>query len=352
MSQSIEWLNNPIAQVNHEVLKFAEQRQTVLTKPAGSLGRLEDVAITIAGMQGNEKPDLTRIQCSIFAADHGIAAEGVSAFPQVVTGEMIRNFSSGGAAICVLSRAIGANLEVINLGTVNDLGSLAGVTNCIIGLGTENFSTQPAMNEQQLARAIDIGRQAVERARLEDFQLFIGGEMGIANTSSATAVTSALLKMTPEKIAGPGTGLDKEGVNHKAQVISRALELHKTEMQTALDILKCVGGFEIAALTGAYISCAQNGIPALVDGFISSAAALLANEILPGVNKWLLFSHASAEPGHKIILEALNARPLLDLNMRLGEGSGAATAVPLLQLACKLHNEMASFAEASVSNKG
>ena len=352
MSLDIEWLNIPAAEINHDVLRRAEHRQSLLTKPAGSLGGLEDVAIKIASMQGNDKPDLSRIQCSIFAADHGIATEGVSAFPQVVTGEMIRNFSSGGAAISVLSRAIGANLEVINLGTVNDLGFLSGVKNCVLGPGTANFSKQAAMNEQQLSRAIHVGRQAVEPAKLEEFQLFIGGEMGIANTSSATAIVSALLGITPEKIAGPGTGLDEQGVSHKAKIINQSLNLHHAEMKTPLDILKCVGGFEIAALVGGYISCAQIGLPALVDGFISTSAALVAEKILPGVNQWLLFSHTSAEPGHKIILDELNAKPLLDLNMRLGEGSGGATAVPLLQIACKLHNEMASFEEASVSNKG
>jgi len=352
MSLEIEWLKTPVAEINFDVLRLAEHRQAVLTKPAGSLGRLEEVASKIASMQGNEKPDISHIQCSIFAADHGVAIEGVSAFPQIVTGEMIRNFSSGGAAICVLSRAIGANLEVLNLGTVNDLGALSGVKNCIIGPGTANFSKQAAMNEQQLSRAIHTGRQAVERAKLERFQLFIGGEMGIANTSSATAIVSALLGIPPEKISGPGTGLDEQGVKHKAKIITQSLKLHHAEMKTPLDILKCVGGFEIAALVGAYISCAQIGIPALVDGFISTTAALLAEKILPGVKQWLLFSHASAEPGHKILLDTLNVKPLLDLNMRLGEGSGAATAVPLIQLACKLHNEMASFEQANVSNKG
>ena len=351
MSLQIEWLNIPVAEINHDILHLAKNRQAILTKPAGSLGRLEDIAIKIASMQGNSKPDISRIQCSIFAADHGIATEGVSAFPQIVTGEMIRNFSSGGAAICVLSRAIGANLEVLNLGTINELGALKNVKNCTLGPGTENFVKEPAMNEQQLSRAIHTGRQAVERAKLEDYQLFIGGEMGIANTSSATAIACALLEIAPEKLAGPGTGLDKQAVSNKAQIILKGLNLHKAEMKTPLDILRCVGGFEIAALVGAYISCAQIGIPALVDGYISTISALLADRILPGVNKWLLFSHASAEPGHQIILNALNAKPLLDLNMRLGEGSGAATTVPLLQLACKLHNEMASFTEASVSNK-
>ena len=196
-----------------------------------------------------------------------------------------------------------------------------------------------------------VGRHAVERAKLDNCQLFIGGDMGIANTTSATAIGCALLDVKPEYLAGPGTGLDQQGVKHKAEVIVEALTLHKEKMQSPLDVLQCVGGFEIAALAGAYITCAQIGIPALVDGFITSSAALLACRLVPGVEQWLLYSHTSAEPGHRLMLEALNAKPLLDLNMRLGEGSGAATAVPLLQLACELHNEMASFEEASVSVK-
>jgi len=351
MITKMDWLTTPVAELNEEIEEAAKQHQLILTKPAGSLGRLEEVAILLAAMQGINKPVVANVHCTIFAADHGVALEGVSAFPQVVTGEMIKNFASGGAAICVLTNSIDAKLEVINLGTVNELGALNGVKNNILGPGAANFAQKPAMNDEQLSRAMAVGRQAVERAKLDKCDVFIGGDMGIANTTSATAIACALLDLKPESLAGPGTGLDVNGVNHKANVIARALILHKERTGTPLGILQCVGGFEIAALVGAYITCAQIGVPALVDGFITSSAALIACRLVPGVEKWLLYSHTSAEPGHRLMLEALNAKPLLDLNMRLGEGSGAATAVPILQLACKLHNEMASFAEASVSNK-
>ena len=345
----IEWLNTPAKKIDQNYIQLAEKQQTTLTKPAGSLGQLEAFAIRFAGMQATETPTISKIHCCVFAADHGIATEGVSAFPQVVTGEMIRNFASGGAAISVLTKNIGASLEVINLGTINTLEEIENVKTCSLGKGTKNFLNEPAMSEEQLSRAIHIGRQAVERAKLEDCQLYIGGEMGIGNTTSATAISCVLLNISPELLSGPGTGLDSKGIEHKANIISQALTKHNDEMITPLDVLKNLGGFEIAALVGAYITCAQIGIPCVVDGYISTVAALLACRILPETQHWLIFSHASAEPGHKTLLSSLHVKPVLNLGMRLGEGSGAATCVPLLQLACELHNNMASFAEASVS---
>ena len=207
------------------------------------------------------------------------------------------------------------------------------------------------MTEEQLAQALQAGQAAALRAKQDGAQLFIGGEMGIANTTSASAIACALLQESPQLLAGPGTGLDGKGVERKAAVIQRALDLHRANLVQPLDVLRHLGGFEIAALSGAYLAAAQNGLPVLVDGFISSVAALAAVHIQSGVRDWLLFAHASAEPGHRRVLAALDAEPLLQLGMRLGEGSGAATAVPLLQLACALHNNMATFAEAGVSDK-
>jgi nicotinate-nucleotide--dimethylbenzimidazole phosphoribosyltransferase len=287
----------------------------------------------------------------VFAADHGIAAEGVSAFPQAVTVEMVRNFARGGAAISVLAKELAADLEVINLGTVIEHEALGGVIDQRISAGTANFSQQPAMTPQQLTVALQAGRDAVQRARQSGAQLFIGGDMGIANTTSASALACALLNEAPELLAGPGTGLDQQGVSHKVDVIKKSIERHKAELASPLSILQHLGGYEIAALTGAYIAAAQAGLPVLVDGFITSVAALFAVKIEPEVKQWMLFSHASAEPGHAIIMQALKAKPLLDFGMRLGEGSGAATVVPLIRLACALHNGMATFEQAGVSNK-
>jgi nicotinate-nucleotide--dimethylbenzimidazole phosphoribosyltransferase len=348
---TIDWLNIPAATPDAGARDAAIARQAVLTKPPGALGSLEEIAIHLAALQGAALPNIEHAHITVFAGDHGIVTEGVSAFPQAVTAEMVKNFARGGAAICVVARAVGASLEVINLGTAFDTGPLERVKNYTLGPGTANFTQEPAMNAHQLACALAAGRHAVERARLKGAQLFIGGEMGIGNTTAASALACALLDALPERLAGPGTGLDAHGVVHKTEVIRRALDRHSAHHGIPLEALRRLGGFEIAALTGSYIACAHIGLPVLVDGFISSVAALVATRLCAGAREWMFFSHASAEPGHRAVLDALDAQPLLDLGMRLGEGSGAAVAVPLLRLACALHNEMATFAEAGVSGK-
>jgi nicotinate-nucleotide--dimethylbenzimidazole phosphoribosyltransferase len=350
MSPTPSWLTDEPKPIDAEATAGARQRQGQLTKPPGALGELETLAITLAGWQGRIAPGIERVHISVFAADHGVTEEGVSAFPAAVTAEMIRNFVRGGAAISVLARALGATLEVINLGTIGQ-AVIAGARDAQLGPGSANFVNGPAMTEVQFAAALEAGRESVERARAAGAQLYIGGDMGIGNTTAAAAVACALLSARPETLAGPGTGLDERGVAHKAAVIRRALERHSGNLRTAHEVLRCLGGFEIAALAGAYVRCAQLGLPALIDGFISSTAALVAARMCPGAQAWWLFAHRSREPGHSAILAALEARPLLDLGMRLGEGSGAAIAVPLLRLACALHAGMATFAEAEVSAK-
>jgi nicotinate-nucleotide--dimethylbenzimidazole phosphoribosyltransferase len=345
------WLTQPCAALNETARSAALSRQGQLTKPPGSLGRLEDIAVQLAAWQGVEQPAMERIYIGIFAADHGVAEEGVSLFPQAVTAEMVRNFARGGAAISVLAQQLNATLEVINLGTVSAVEPLEKVRDERIAAGTANFARQPAMSAEQCAAALHAGRNAVLRAKQQGAQLFIGGEMGIANTTSASAIASALLSAEPAVLAGAGTGVDSAGVTHKAQVIAKALSLHNVAHDQPLEVLRAVGGFEIAGLSGAYIAAAQNGMPALVDGFISSVAALVAVRINPAVRNWLLFGHTSAEQGHQRVLATLEAQALLQLGMRLGEGSGAAVAVPLLQLACALHGGMATFAEAGVSEQ-
>ena len=348
---TMHWLETPAHPIDQAILAAAQARQGQLTKPPGSLGYLEQIAVRLAAMQGTQQPDLSRVRITVFAADHGIADEGVSAFPQAVTGQMIANFAHGGAAISVLARNLGARLEVVDVGSKTDSAALPGVIVSKAGEGTANFRRHPAMSDAQLAAALQTGRDAVTRALKDDAQLFIGGEMGIANTSAATAVACALLGKSALEIAGPGTGLDAAGVVRKAKVIDDALALHRPALTSPLAILRHVGGFEIAALAGAYIASAQSGLPVLVDGFIASSAALLALRIRPDVADWLFFGHASAEPGYVHLMQALNARPLLNLGLRLGEGSGAAAALPILRLAAALHGQMATFAEAGVAGK-
>lgn len=349
--KDIKWLENKIEKISPDAIEAAQNQQNSLTKPPGSLGRLEEVAIRLSAMQKTDTPKVNQIQISVFAADHGIAAENVSVFPQVVTLEMVKNFASGGAAISVLAKHLGAKLEVINLGTINQPDPMPGVRDERIAAGTENFRQQEAMTKAQMADALNSGKLAAERAIKNSVGLFIGGDMGIANTTSATAIACALLNESAEQLAGPGTGLSRAGVSHKAKVIDESLRLHKNKMQSPLDILRCVGGFEIAALSGAYLFCAQNDVPVVVDGFISSVAALMAIHINAQVKEWMFFSHASAEPGHKLIMHSIGAKPLLDLGMRLGEASGAASVIPLMKVACELHNNMATFEQAGVTNK-
>jgi nicotinate-nucleotide--dimethylbenzimidazole phosphoribosyltransferase len=349
LNASAAWWETPAAETDSAARGAAEARQGILTKPPGALGRLESVAIQLAAMQGCERPLLDAVEIVVYAADHGVVAEGVSAFPQVVTYEMVKNFANGGAAINVLARQLDARLMVVNLGTVVEADELPGVYNRPIAAGTANFARQPAMTRAQFDAALQVGRDMVEQGMARGMQLYVGGEMGIGNTTSAAAIGCALLGVDAGVMAGPGTGLDADGVSHKARVIEAALKLHGSTADSPAEVLRCFGGFEIAALAGSYIRCAQAGIPVLVDGFISTSAALCATRICAGVERWLLYSHASAEPGHATLLQALDAEPLLDLGMRLGEGSGAAVAVALLRQACALHNDMATFAEAGVS---
>ncbi|MBF0126684.1 MAG: nicotinate-nucleotide--dimethylbenzimidazole phosphoribosyltransferase [Magnetococcales bacterium] len=344
------WLRDPIPEPSMRHMQEAGRRQDQLTKPAGSLGRMEELAIDLAGLQSSASPTAERVRIAVFAGDHGVTAAGISPFPQSVTVEMLRNFSRGGAAICVLARKLNAVLEVIDVGAARDPGPLPGVITRRAGSGTKDFRSHPAMNRAELAIALQAGADAARRADEAGTDLFIGGEMGIGNTTSAAAIVCALLKTAPVLIAGPGAGLNAEGVSRKAEVIDQALRHHGKHLNHPLDVLCALGGFEIVALVGAFIAAAQRRLPILLDGFIVSAAALAALHLRPELKPWLLFAHHSAEPGHLAILNAMEARPLLSLGMRLGEASGAAVAVPLLRLACALHCEMATFAEAGISS--
>ncbi|NVK44139.1 MAG: nicotinate-nucleotide--dimethylbenzimidazole phosphoribosyltransferase [Oceanospirillaceae bacterium] len=346
------WIRAAIRAPDRDAERAARQRQARLTKPAGALGELEALALRLAGLQGRECPRLERCQISVFAADHGIAAAGVSAYPQAVTAQMILNFAAGGAAVSVLARHSGARFEVVNLGTVEPLPAGTEVLDRTLGPGTADFSMTDAMTPAQLEAALGVGGERVEAALEAGCDLFIAGEMGIGNTSAATALAALLLDLPPAQLLGAGTGVDAAGLARKQALIERALARHRTASNDTLELLRRLGGFEVAAMTGACLRAGQLGVPVLVDGFIVTAAALVAVRLQPALRDWLFFSHRSAEPGHRLLLEALDARPLLALDMRLGEGSGAALAWPLLQSACRLHGEMATFDEAGVSGPG
>lgn len=345
------WYNAPIAPPSSSHSQAALARQAQLTKPAGSLGLLESLAVTLASHQHSEQPQLGRCHITLFAGDHGIAQHPVSAFPQSVTQEMIRNFASGGAAISVLARDNQTTLNIINLGTVSPMEALPGVLQLQLAPGSEDLSQRAAMSDSICQQALLAGAKSVHDIAPGD--VFIAGEMGIGNTSSAAALSSALLNLELSQTVGTGTGIDPQHRQLKQSLIQAGLDrcdaLSTHSPLSPLQYLAQLGGLEIAAMSGSFIAAAQRGVSILLDGYICSAAALVACQINPGVRPWILASHRSQEPGHSKILNHLNLQPLLDLQLRLGEGSGAALCIPLLRQACSLHNNMATFAQASVS---
>ncbi len=353
-----EWISDPVHAPSAAHRDGAQSRQAELTKPPGSLGRLEAIAVELAALQAAERPAVGDCRIALFAADHGIVEDGVSAFDEVVTLQMMRNFAAGGAAICALAEEVGAGLELIDVGTRWSGETPATVRDERIAAGTANMRLGPARSEAQLAAALEAGRRAADRAADDGITTFIAGEMGIGNTTAAAALTGALLNKPAPGLVGPGTGHDPQGLRRKVEAVDETLELHRGELGGPAALAdpweagRRVGGLEIAAMAGAYIRCAQRGQVIILDGFISGAAALLAERLRPGARQWMLFGHRSKEPGHERLLAALGGQPILDLGMRLGEGTGAAAAIPLLRQACAVHNRMATFSEAGVTPEG
>ena len=348
------WFGQACGQPSQEHRQRAMARQRQLTKPEGALGRLETLAIELAALQASDRPQAAQVPVIVFAGDHGVAARGVSAYPPEVTVQMLHNFAAGGAAIAVLARELGLPLHVWDVGS-RAAAPVAGVVTDKVRAGTEDFSTAAAMSETDLDAVFEAGRRAVEGACGNGADLLVLGEMGIGNTTAASALGAVLGPASLDELVGIGTGLDAVRMVQKKNIISRALTLHGAAVDAApvpgREALRRVGGLEIAAMSAAMIAAAQRGVPVLVDGFIVSAAALAAVRINPGVQAWLLFSHQSAERGHIRLLELLQAQPLLQLDLRLGEGSGAALALPLVRMACALHNQMATFEEAAVADR-
>jgi len=343
-----QWFPASTASVGLDQVRAAIDQKT---KPPGSLGQLELIAAQLALLQNTLTPSVNNTRIIVFGADHGIAEEGVSAFPSEVTAQMMANFANGGAAVSVLSKANGTSVEVVDAGVNGDLSQLASVINAKVAAGTANFSTTAAMNTAELQVALDVGKQAVQRAMDNNTDCIGLGEMGIANTSSASAIVALLLDVPASTVTGRGTGVDDEALRHKTNVIQNAIELHRPACGDVLSTLQYVGGFEIAAITGAILEASKHQLPVLVDGFICTAAALAAVRYEPATRACLLFAHQSAESGHAVVLDALQATPMLKLQMRLGEGSAAALAYPLLRSACAMMTNMSTFADAGVSDK-
>jgi nicotinate-nucleotide--dimethylbenzimidazole phosphoribosyltransferase len=324
-----------------------------LTKPRGSLGMLEDIAAQIMAIRCGASSDL-RKAVYIFAADHGIAAEGVSAYPSEVTRQMVNNFLANGAAINVLARLHHVKLTIVDIGVDADFDSLDGLLNHKVRKGTRNMLREAAMSKEELAQALSIGISLAAQAKARNETLLAVGEMGIGNTTAAAAITAILTGLRPSLVTGKGTGLSASAVEHKQRVIETVLQKHFGDFGSdtsadPLEVLRRIGGLEIAAMTGFILGAAQHHLPVVIDGFISTAAAAIAFAIAPQVRGYLFSGHQSEEPGHRVLLEYIGVKPILSLNMRLGEGTGAVLAMPIIESAMHLYNEMATFASSGVS---
>jgi nicotinate-nucleotide--dimethylbenzimidazole phosphoribosyltransferase len=329
----------------------ARDRQRQLTKPPGSLGRLEELACWFAARARQPVPQTPRAEIWVFAADHGVAARGVSAFPQAVTRQMVANFAAGGAAINVLARLSACRIEIVDVGVATDGGTAPGVRNERVRAGSRDLASGAAMTLEETRVACAVGERCARESVARGVTLLIAGEMGIANSTAAACLICALTGAEPASVVGRGTGVDDATLAQKLAVVRGALlRAVSHPPHPPLRILAELGGFEIAALAGLYAEAARSGVPVLLDGYISGAAALVAEALVPAAREWMLASHRSAEAGHSITLAALGLEPLLDLGMRLGEGTGAAIALPIVRAALALHREMATFAEGGVSS--
>lgn len=346
LNQIVDQIRKPDGQCQ----ELARQRLDQLTKPPGSLGVLEEIAWRLAGIQRRPIPTVLKEKVSlVLAGDHGVVAEGVSAFPQEVTPQMVLNFLQGGAAINVLAKQVGARVLVADIGVAGPPLQYPGLVACRVKSGTNNMAQGPAMSRKEAIQAIETGVDLL-RQQVQGRPALVGiGEMGIGNTTPSAAILAAFSGLPLQQITGKGTGIDEGRRQHKIDVINQALAVNQPNAQDGIDVLAKVGGLEIAGLTGILLACAAEGIPVVLDGFISGAAALVAQALAPLSKEYMFASHLSQEPGHQKMLELLNLKPILHLDMRLGEGTGAALAFPMIEAAISIINEMATFAEAGVS---
>ncbi|TLU83348.1 MAG: nicotinate-nucleotide--dimethylbenzimidazole phosphoribosyltransferase [Chlorobium sp.] len=351
MQEQLQELISRIKPAEKSIGLMAQAHLDDLTKPQGSLGRLEEIALKYVLATGSLKPVLSRKKICCFAADHGVAAEGVSAYPAEVTPQMVYNMLGGGAAINVLTRHAGVDLDVVDMGVNHDFPDHSCLLKRKVRPGSANMATGPAMTMNDTLQAVFYGAGIAVDAHKAGYHLLGTGEMGIANTTPATALYSVLLDLPVESITGRGTGIDDARLEHKKKVIRRSLEINASRCSTPLGSLASLGGYEIAAIAGFILGAASCRLPVVADGFISSAGAVAALKLCPDAGDYLFFSHLSNEQGHRTVMEKLGARPILDLDLRLGEGTGAALAMQIIEGAVKVYNEMATFSSAGVSEK-
>jgi nicotinate-nucleotide--dimethylbenzimidazole phosphoribosyltransferase len=339
-----------IKPLNTELLTQAQTRLDNKTKPPGSLGRLEEFARRVVAICGSLEPDTTRKVVFTFAGDHGITEEGVSLYPREVTAQMVFNFLAGGAGVNVLARHVGAEVRVVDVGVDHDFGNTAGMLHRKVALGTRNFAKRPAMTRDEALAALQVGIDLADQCKSEGVGLVGTGEMGIGNTSPASAIIAAISGIAVRDLTYRGTGINDAALENKIRVIEQGLALNKPDRTDPLDVLTKVGGLEIAAIAGLVLGCAANSIPVVIDGFISTAGALIASELHPNVRDYIFAAHRSVEIGHSFMLERIGARPILDLDFRLGEGTGAALAMGLIEAGVKVLKEMATFEQAGVTH--
>ena len=338
-----------IRPLDAEAMRAAEARQVQLTKPPKALGRLETLSIQLAGIQRKALPVINEKAIAVMAADHGVTAEGVGAFPAEVTPAMVMNFAAGGAGINVIGRHVGARVIVTDVGVNADLSGAQGVRHRKVRMGTANMAHGPAMTRDEAVQAIQIGIAVVEEELEKGLDIIATGEMGIGNTTAASAVIAALTGESVAKVTGRGTGISKEALPAKVAVIERAIAVNQPDPTDPIDVLAKVGGLEIAALTGVFLGGAAHRVPVVMDGFISAAAALAAVRLCHECVDYILPSHVSIEIGHQVVLEELGLTPLFDLQMRLGEGTGAALSMSIIEAAARVLSEMATFESAGVA---
>jgi nicotinate-nucleotide--dimethylbenzimidazole phosphoribosyltransferase len=340
-----------ITAVNMELSSFAQKHLDNLTKPPGSLGRLEEFARRLVMITGDKSPVLDKKVIFTFAGDHGVTEEGVSAFPKEVTPQMVFNFLRGGAGINVLSRHAGAEVVVIDIGVDYDFGEVAGLVNMEVVRGTKNFASGAAMTRAEAVKCIEAGISIADDYAKKGYRIFGTGEMGIGNTTPSSAIASVLTGRTVAEVTGKGTGISDESLKNKIRVIEKGIKLNDPDKSDAVDVLSKVGGAEIGGIAGIVLGAAANKIPVVIDGFISTAGALIAYCIEPKTADYMFSAHNSVEIGHKAMLEKMGLEPILDLNLRLGEGTGAALAMLLIEAGLKIYKEMATFGEAGVSSE-
>jgi nicotinate-nucleotide--dimethylbenzimidazole phosphoribosyltransferase len=349
-------LNTILRSITHTNGTFAEQAQERLdnlTKPQGSLGRLEEFAKQLVAITGMQMPVLDKKIVFTFAGDHGVAAEGVSAFPKEVTPQMVMNFIHGGAGINVLARHAGADVMAVDIGVDYDFGQLnnEGFLSRKVVSGTKNMRKGPAMTRKEAEQCIETGMSIAHDFAKKGYKIFGTGEMGIANTSPSSAITSVLTGNSVEEITGRGTGINDEAWQNKVQVIRDSITVNAPDSSDPLDVLSKVGGAEIGGIAGLIIGAAANKTPVVIDGFISTAGALIAYLIEPKTRDYMFAAHMSQEVGHKALLEKIGLKPILDLDLRLGEGTGAALAMLVIEAGLKIYKEMATFEEAAVAER-